>query len=332
LTPNLPAIQTSHVSVEGMLASNAGVPSTHATPALSLDVRRLDAPSLIAMVVRYDRNFTVAGDWYSDDVHYFDMSLTSRPSSSRGCFTDLFGDFEKLGKVFFAPAGYRLRAEGGEGRQQSLYVFLRAHALFLDEERLGGDLDPVLRACLSVRHDAVRDTLARIGREVCEPSFASELMVEGLGLTMLADSARLIRDLRINSAPKGGLPPWRLKLIEERVRSGEQLPSLAELAGLCGLSRRQLMRAFREETGQTIGAFIQTMTVEHAKTLLSETDAPVGVIAGRLGFATAAAFSAAFRRATGQPPRSFRRLARSPASARLIAGPPALAGAPRRGV
>lgn len=314
--PNLPAVPTADVTVSGMLAANADRHYAQVAPCLSLAVQRLDTPTLSAMVVDYDRNFTVAGDWYSDEVHYFDMSFSSRSPTSRGRFTDLPSDFEKLGKVFFAPAGYRLRAEGGQGRQNTLYVFLRPHALFPDEEQLGGELVPILRECLSVRSDAVRDTLVRIGREVRQPSFASELMVEGLGLTMLADSARMVRDLRLTSARRGGLPPWRMKLIEERVRSGGPPPTLAELAGLCGLSRRQLMRAFREETGQTIGGFIQALTIEHAKALLSETETPVGLIAGQLGFATAAAFSVAFRRATGQPPRSFRNLVRRPTPAR----------------
>jgi AraC family transcriptional regulator len=295
---NLPAFPISQRALAGVLASDLDAGRCH-------DVRSMETPTLNAMVVDYHRDCDVAGDWYSDKLHYFDMSLAARPASSRGCFSDLQQEPETLGKIFFAPAGYRLHAEGGQGRQHTLFVFMRTQPLFPDEE-LEEVLSPVIRTCLKVRNDTVRDVLARIGAEVCAPSFASELLVEGLGLTLLAESARMIRTLSADAVRKGGLSPWRMRLIEERVRTARTLPSLAELSELCGLSRRQLMRAFREETGQTIGSFIQALTVERAKALLSDTDMPVGVVAGEVGFATAAAFSVAFRRATGQTPRSFR--------------------------
>ncbi len=148
--------------------------------------------------------------------------------------------------------------------------------------------------------------LTRILREVAQPGFASELLLEGLSLTLLAETARLLHRLRERHFRKGGLSLRRLKAIEERVRQGGRTTSIAELAALCQLSRRHLIRAFRTETGETIGGFVQRLTTERAKSLLGATKKPVSVIATELGFATGAAFSAAFHRATGQAPRDFR--------------------------
>lgn len=284
----------------------AGVIGELVRPAVRLDVRRLDTPSLTAAILDLERDFAVAGHWCSPEVHYFDMSLSPRPPRSRGCFLDYFTDRQTYGRTFLAPAGFRLRGEGPECRQQSLNVFVRAQPLFPDEADFGEGLADLLRDCLRLDGDSVRDTLERIAREVAEPGFAAELLVEGLGLVLVAETARALQTRRDNRGRKGGLPLWRVKLIEDRVRGGDKLPTLAELAGLCGLSRRQLTRAFREETGQTVAGFVRGLTLERAQTLLAEGDQPVATIAAQVGFANPTAFAAAFRRAVGQSPREYR--------------------------
>jgi AraC family transcriptional regulator len=170
----------------------------------------------------------------------------------------------------------------------------------------GGELASVLRHCLHLQSTALTELMMRIGRETSEPGFASDLMLEGLGLNLFVETARLLRCLRAERAYKGGLCAWRMKVIEDRVRSCAPQATLSELATLCGLSRRHLIRAFREETGQTIGAYVQRLTIERAKRLLHETDQPIKVVAANLGFGSAAAFATAFRRACGQRPREFR--------------------------
>jgi AraC family transcriptional regulator len=95
-------------------------------------------------------------------------------------------------------------------------------------------------------------------------------------------------------------------MIEERIRTGDRSVSIAELAELCHLSSRQLIRAFRAETGETIGAFVQRVTMDRAKSLLGDGEKPISMIAADLGFASTAAFSTAFHRSTGQYPRDYR--------------------------
>jgi AraC family transcriptional regulator len=185
-------------------------------------------------------------------------------------------------------------------------VFIRAHPTLPDEPELGEPSLQMLRNCLHLECEALQQPLFRIAREVCDPGFGSQLLVEGLGLTVLAETVRLFRSEEFQRARKGGLPGWRVKLIEERLRCGETLPTLAELAELCGLSRRQFTRAFREETGQTVSAFLQDLTLQRAKALLCETDEPIHVIATKVGFACASAFTIAFSRATGSSPRTYR--------------------------
>jgi AraC family transcriptional regulator len=269
-----------------------------------LDVRAARTASLTATILDYDRDFPVSGNWYSDEIHFFDMSLSKRPPGARGYFDEAFTDYRNLGKVFFLPAGHRYHGQGGTGRQQSLSLFLRAGKI--DDDEFGQALTPVLPNCLRLESEAVRTLLSRIAREVTEPGFATELLLEGLSLTLLAETARLLHNLRTKNLRKGGLSPQRLKMIEERIRTGDRSTSIAELATLCHLSPRQLIRAFRAETGETIGAFVQRLTMERAKFMLRDGKKPIGAIAAELGFASAAAFSTAFHRCSGQYPRHYR--------------------------
>jgi AraC family transcriptional regulator len=66
------------------------------------------------------------------------------------------------------------------------------------------------------------------------------------------------------------------------------------------------MRAFREQTGRTIGDFLQDEMLNRAKHLLHETDDSIADVAARIGFRSATSFSTAFRREIGESPRAFR--------------------------
>jgi AraC family transcriptional regulator len=291
-----------NASAEDLLrAASVRFPAGHI-----LDEKRTSTSSVMAIRVDYDRDYPVGGDWYSDDIHFFDMTLSARPPGSRGYFRETAGDYRALGKIFFMPAGHHFHGEGGPGRQQSLSLFLKARFAGEDALDFGENLTPVLPNCCRLESGVVQAVLTRILREVAQPSFASELLLEGLSLTLLVETARLLYRLRDRHFRKGGLSPRRLKTIEDRVRNGGRATSIAELAALCQLSRRHLIRAFRAETGETIGGFVQRLTTERAKSLLRGSEKPVAAIAAELGFATAAAFSAAFHRATGQSPRDFR--------------------------
>jgi AraC family transcriptional regulator len=103
----------------------------------------------------------------------------------------------------------------------------------------------------------------------------------------------------------GGLTPWRLRLIDERIREVHKAPTLMELAALCGISVRQLTRAFRASRGCSIRQYVALSQVDHARRLLA-TEEPVKGIAYSLGFSSSSKFAFAFRRATGETPREFR--------------------------
>jgi AraC family transcriptional regulator len=271
-----------------------------------LALNRVDTATLTSVVSDYDRDHPVSGVWHSESLHYLDLSVSGRPKGAWGRFPDAFSELERVGKMLFIPAGHRYSGQGGSGRQRSITVFFHAPAQFEDDPIFGEELEPVLRNCVHLQGSTVTDLMIRIGRETEEPGIASKLILEGLGLTLLGEAARLLHGLRSGRAYKGGLATWRLKLIEERIRNEGSLSTITELATLCGMSPRHLIRAFRQQTGHTIGSFVQQITIERARQLLAETDNSIKVVAAKLGFSSSAAFATAFRRSCGLSPREFR--------------------------
>ena len=291
----------------------------HFHPGHWLDRCQIDLPFCTILSGLYERNYPQSGGFFSESMHTYRLSLSGRLPDSKGRLADYFSQPQPQGEVIFIPAGFRYVAGSGPCKKRSLYVFLNTGALG-DEDEVSMDIRTPqgLGEFMNLRNDRIRLLLTQINREIHEPGLASNLMIEGLTTTLLAETVRLLRQTHESAtAHKGGLAPATLKRIKERILEGTMPPTLAELAELSNLSRRHLMRAFRETTGQTVGQFIQEVTLEKARHLLRETDKPIGMIASELGFMSTSSFSTAFRRIAGESPRAFQ-FRESSLSAELI--------------
>ncbi|MGB9992454.1 helix-turn-helix transcriptional regulator [Massilia sp. SM-13] len=110
---------------------------------------------------------------------------------------------------------------------------------------------------------------------------------------------------------RGGLAPKALLRAIERLRSDSDTDvSLAALAAEAGLSRFHFCRAFKESTGLAPHAWLRQHRLEQAMNMLRDTDASVMSVAAALGYASQSAFSARFRKLTGETPSDWRRRAR----------------------
>ena len=269
-------------------------------------LNRIDTATMTSIVSDYVRDQPVSGVLHCENFHYFDFSLSGRPQGALGRFPDSFSELERVGKLLFIPACHRYHGQGGSGRQRNVMVFFRAPLQLEEDPWFGNQLNPMLRDCVHLQGRTVVDLMTRIAHETQQPGLASDLILEGLGLTLLGETARLLGSFRNGRIDQGGLAIWRLKLIEERIRDEGTQSTIKELATLCGMSRRHLIRAFRQQTGQTIGAFVRKITIERARQLLTDGDEPIKVVAAKLGFASSTAFATAFRRSCGASPRQFR--------------------------
>src|SRR6266702_779144 len=109
----------------------------------------------------------------------------------------------------------------------------------------------------------------------------------------------------------GGLAPKALLRAIERLRSDSHADvSLAALASEAGLSRFHFCRAFKESTGLSPHAWLRQYRLEQAMNMLRNTDASIVSVAVEFGYASQTAFTAAFRRLTGEAPSDWRRRVR----------------------
>lgn len=88
----------------------------------------------------------------------------------------------------------------------------------------------------------------------------------------------------------------------------ELSPSLDDLAGIAGMSRFHLLRAFRREAGLTPHAYLIDARVRRARALLRR-GGGLADVAAQCGFADQAHFTRAFKARMGVTPGAFRRMA-----------------------
>lgn len=83
-------------------------------------------------------------------------------------------------------------------------------------------------------------------------------------------------------------------------------PMGAELAHAVGTNEKRLNDEFRSQLGLTVFEYVRKIRHQKACDLLLHTDLPMGQIAQRSGFKTAAAFTFSFRQQLGLTPTQFR--------------------------
>ncbi|RDH75969.1 AraC family transcriptional regulator [Mycolicibacterium moriokaense] len=125
---------------------------------------------------------------------------------------------------------------------------------------------------------------------------------------LLIDVARLADDVVENFARAGQPMLAQVFAVIER-RHAEPL-SLRDVAAEIGVTPGHLTTVVRRRTGRTVQEWICERRMAEARTMLAETDLPVGEVSRRVGIADPAYFSRMFRRAHGTSPRAWRTPAR----------------------
>ncbi len=83
--------------------------------------------------------------------------------------------------------------------------------------------------------------------------------------------------------------------------------SVADLAATACLSTSQFKTLFQKQMGMACSEYLTRRRMEHARTLLMNTDYPVAVVAAEVGYDDASAFSRRFRTIFDQSPRQIAR-------------------------
>ena len=83
--------------------------------------------------------------------------------------------------------------------------------------------------------------------------------------------------------------------------------SIDELADCCKANRSYLSGKFKEETGMTIGEYINQRKIEEAQRLLRFSDKSLSAISNYLSFSSQSHFQNVFKKVTGETPTAFQK-------------------------
>lgn len=245
------------------------------------------------------------------DMLVINMALTSRPAHTRverlaENADPLAGEAGRL-LVMIPGMTYRISAPGGSFR--SLHCAIECRKF---EAVSGGPIDwPTLAPFGGEQRSqlGIEQHMVRMQGELARSQVGQSLVIEACSDLICVELARHFRQGR-PTRPEvhvGGLATWRMRLILARIHADGPAPRITELADLCGLTERQLSRAFKAETGMTLGRFVDEVTIERGHRLLTTTSLPLSMIARELGFASSDSFAQAFRRSTGEAPGMLRK-------------------------
>lgn len=212
------------------------------------------------------------------------------------------------GEILFIPGGADLYCNWTKGAGRVLSCSFDAAAI-CERGGLEWRLPSFdLNATLGLKNPYVSTAMRRIADELRHCSFTSDLQIEAALTFVVLELQKDLAGAAPSCDPTSGILSRRqLAVIHDMVMAGDgRAITIARLAEACGCSPRSLAAQYRRATGETLRAFIARARIDVSRRLLLDPAAVVKQVAYRSGFSTAAAFTAAFRQATGMTPSEFR--------------------------
>ncbi|BCM86068.1 hypothetical protein NS228_01480 [Methylobacterium indicum] len=230
------------------------------------------------------------GAWQTDEARPGAVSLLSHAQDSHWRWSETIEVFH----LYLSPALMARTATDLYARE------IGAVAL---RDVLAAD-DPVLAGLVAGFAREAREGRARDG-EVGKGG----LYVESLRQAACVHLLRHYAEVRFREPEaRGGLSPAQCRRLSAFIEDslGQSL-TLADLAGLVGLSIFHFTRKFRGSFGCPPHAYVLRRRLEGAKRLLARPDLPLKVVAAECGFADQSHMTRAFRNLLGTTPASYRR-------------------------
>jgi AraC-like DNA-binding protein len=131
--------------------------------------------------------------------------------------------------------------------------------------------------------------------------------VRALCTNLVVHVARMLHEVPpVARDPASAHGPLVNQVKEYLMRNFARELTLGEIAWHAKKSEEHLARVFRKVTGQTVFNYVRAVRLEHAKTMLINSDQTLTEIAQRTGFGTLALFSRNFTQYVGQSASRYR--------------------------
>ena len=144
--------------------------------------------------------------------------------------------------------------------------------------------------------------------EIAREDLGNELSLRVARQMLLHDQSELdvrTKDIMLAGAQSFSLSVQRALSLSDQ--SFEQRLNVGQLAERVGLSRRQLLRLLRRETGKSPGQILQQRRLERARSLVLHSHLPLVVVASAVGFSSQSHLTSAYKKFYGQTPAAHRR-------------------------
>jgi AraC family transcriptional regulator len=189
---------------------------------------------------------------------------------------------------------------------QATLFYIDPGMLMLDAERDVAATE--LRPRLFFDDDSIWQTVIKLKGQIGGAQAGNRLYAEALGAVLAHEIIRLDDGVPILLPMRGGLAARQQRRIVEFIEEhlAHDFP-LATLANLAQLSTYHFARAFKRSFGIPPHRYHTNRRIERARALLADPRMSVADVALEVGFSGASAFTATFRRTTGQTPTDYRR-------------------------
>ncbi|MGV7207137.1 AraC family transcriptional regulator [Oxalobacteraceae bacterium A2-2] len=176
-----------------------------------------------------------------------------------------------------------------------------------------GMLAPIIHMRTEAERAAMRWSLERMIEELREQRPGCLLVAQQLAQMMLIQALRL--HLEAAAQDSGGGVGWLYALADKQMGAAINAMhaeparrwTLAALARQAGMSRSSFAVKFKETVGSSPMDYLTRWRMLLAGDKLSNTSLPISAIAASLGYESDSAFSTAFKRIMGCPPRAYSR-------------------------
>lgn len=159
------------------------------------------------------------------------------------------------------------------------------------------------------RHPSLRAAVGLLAAELTEPRPGSAAAVPAILETLLLFALRAWFDEQ--SAGSGWAGAFADPAVNAVLRAVHENPAhpwtVPELSDIANVSRATLARRFTATVGEAPLAYVTRWRMLTAARMLRDTDASLGAIAGKVGYASEFAFAKAFKREYGSAPGQYRR-------------------------
>jgi AraC-like DNA-binding protein len=240
-----------------------------------------------AAMVSWSETFTRDITWNEHSHAFHELLWNERGASTAVVGSRVWTITPSLG--LWMPAGTPHSGSAIAGTWCRAGFFGFAAVPSISATPVGVEITPLLRLLLERLADP---ELPAKSREVTEAMVLDVLSPSSHELLLLMPTSELLRP------------------IADAVRDdpGDQR-TLTDWAARLGVSARTISRAFNAETGTSFARWVAAVRAQHAVELLAR-GWEVDVVAEEVGYRSASAFGAAFRRTTGLTPGAFRCLDR----------------------